>query len=77
MGYFQVWYDSSVVNYNHRGFIRLATGGMRNGIGLHFKPKYGHVTRFYINETKNIPFQCSLLSKLNVGRTCLKGHWLV
>ena len=26
MGYFQVRYDSSVVNYNRRGFIRLATG---------------------------------------------------
>ena len=26
MGYFQVRYDSRVVNYNRRGFIRLATG---------------------------------------------------
>ena len=26
MGYFQVKYDSRVVNYNLRGFIRLATG---------------------------------------------------
>ena len=26
MGYFQVRYDSRVVNYDHRGFIRLATG---------------------------------------------------
>ena len=26
MGYFQVRYDSRVVIYNHRGFIRLATG---------------------------------------------------
>ena len=25
MGYFQVGYDSRVVNYNRRGFIRLAT----------------------------------------------------
>ena len=25
MGYFQVRYDSRVVNYNRRGFIRLAT----------------------------------------------------
>ena len=25
MGYFQVRYDSRVVNYDHRGFIRLAT----------------------------------------------------
>ena len=25
MGYFQVRYDSRVVNYKHRGFIRLAT----------------------------------------------------
>ena len=24
MGYFQVRYDSRVVNYDHRGFIRLA-----------------------------------------------------
>ena len=26
MGYFQVRYDSRVVNYDYRGFIRLATG---------------------------------------------------
>ena len=26
MGYFQVRYDSRVVNYNRIGFIRLATG---------------------------------------------------
>ena len=26
MWYFQVRYDSRVVNYDHRGFIRLATG---------------------------------------------------
>ena len=26
MGFFQVMYNSSVVNYNRRGFIRLATG---------------------------------------------------
>ena len=27
MGYFQVRYDSRVVNYDRRGFIRLATVG--------------------------------------------------
>ena len=26
MGYFQVRYDSRVVNYNRKGFIRLTTG---------------------------------------------------
>ena len=26
MGYFQVRYDSRIVNYDRRGFIRLATG---------------------------------------------------
>ena len=26
MGYFQVRYDSRVVNYDHRGFIRLTIG---------------------------------------------------
>ena len=26
MGYFQVRYDSRVVNYDYRGFIKLATG---------------------------------------------------
>ena len=26
MGYFQVRQDSIVINYDHRGFIRLATG---------------------------------------------------
>ena len=33
MGYFQVRYNSRVVNYNRRGFIRLATDlieGLRN-----------------------------------------------
>ena len=28
MGYFQVRYNSRVVNYNRRGFIRLATAGL-------------------------------------------------
>ena len=28
MGYFQVRYDSRVVNYYRRGFIRLATGAI-------------------------------------------------
>ena len=27
MGYFPVRYDARVVNYDRRGFIRLATGG--------------------------------------------------
>ena len=26
MGYFQVWYDPRVVNYDRKMFIRLATG---------------------------------------------------
>ena len=34
MGYFQVRYDSRVVNYDRRGFIRLATCDQ---IGLFFK----------------------------------------
>ena len=34
MGYFQVRYDSRVVNYDHRGFIRLATGAAKNLHGL-------------------------------------------
>ena len=29
MGYFKVRYDSRVVNYDRRGFIRLATGLQR------------------------------------------------
>ena len=29
MGYFQVRYDSRVINYDRRGFIRLATGQRR------------------------------------------------
>ena len=29
MGYFQVRYDSRVVNYDRRGFIRLATVGSK------------------------------------------------
>ena len=31
MGYFQVRYDSRVVNYDRRGFIRLATGVVVKG----------------------------------------------
>ena len=39
MGYFPVRYDSRVINYDRRGFIRLATGSLlcqvlRNGIYL-------------------------------------------
>ena len=30
MGYFQVRYDSRVVNYDRRGFIRLVTDGKSN-----------------------------------------------
>ena len=30
MGYFQVRYDSRVVNYDHRGFIILATDGAKS-----------------------------------------------
>ena len=30
MGYFQVRYDSIVVNYDHKLFIRLATGVIRS-----------------------------------------------
>ena len=32
MGYFQVRNDSSVVNYDHRGFIGLATGGSQSNV---------------------------------------------
>ena len=31
MGYFQVRYDSRVVNYDRGGFIRLATGWLEIG----------------------------------------------
>ena len=32
MGYFPVRYDSRVVNYDRRGFIRLATGVIITGV---------------------------------------------
>ena len=35
MGYFPVTYDSGVVNYDRRGFIRLATGLLLIGTFLH------------------------------------------
>ena len=41
MGYFQVRYDSRVVNYNHRGFIRLSTGAC--SIKLYGNVSYGFV----------------------------------
>ena len=34
MGYFKVRYDSRVINYNRRGFIRLATGLVVKGEDL-------------------------------------------
>ena len=34
MGYFQVRYDNRVINYDRRGFIRLATGLVVKGRGL-------------------------------------------
>ena len=34
MGYFPVRYDSRVVNYDRRGFIRLTTGGIQIWIFL-------------------------------------------
>ena len=41
MGYFQVRCDSRVVNYNRRGFIRLATGlsaqFISNFVNVHFR----------------------------------------
>ena len=38
MGYFQVRYDSRVVIYNRRGFIRLATGKRINDISRSHLP---------------------------------------
>ena len=38
MGYFPVRYDSRVVNYDHRGFIRLATGPLLSGGNLFTLP---------------------------------------
>ena len=39
MGYFPVRYDSRVVNYDRRGFIRLATG-----LPLFYVSRLGHNT---------------------------------
>ena len=35
MGYFQVRYDSIVVNYDRRGFIGLATGRVKYVVSSH------------------------------------------
>ena len=37
MGYFQVRYDSRVVNYDRRGFIRLATGQLKGCVMFCYK----------------------------------------
>ena len=37
MGYFQVRYNSRVVNYNHKGFIRLTTDCMLETCGQSYK----------------------------------------
>ena len=45
MGYFQVRYDARVVNYDRRGFIRLATGP---------QPAKYFIRCFYLKILKNI-----------------------
>ena len=65
MGYFQVRYDTRVVNYDHRGFIRLATGlvvmGGDSGRGFEsqhhtLKGHFSHILRFFCIDVE-ITFQ--------------------
>ena len=43
MGYFQVRYDSRVINYDRKLFIRLATGSADSGVPHHEERGYvGH-----------------------------------
>ena len=44
MGYFQVRYNSRVVNYDRRGFIRLATGvvSLAHKLNSHQQEAYYH-----------------------------------
>ena len=53
MGYFQVRYDSRVVNYNPRGFIRLATGLARTPNNM----AMGGVGRAVASETRGRSFE--------------------
>ena len=47
MGYFQVRYDSRVVNYDRRGFIRLATGLQFYKFGFKCVSHYIQITKYY------------------------------
>ena len=55
MGYFQVRYDSRVVNYDRRGFIRLATGFV-----IHICSYYTSVV-FVINTLRRCVWVCAQL----------------
>ena len=62
MGYFQVRYDSRVVNYDRRGFIRLATG----------------VDQFFHNCLKcaNLLQTCSSTYREKQKKLVLAGIWI-
>ena len=47
MGYFQVRYDSRVINYDRRGFIRLATGLQFLKFGINCFTHYMIITTFF------------------------------
>ena len=65
MGYFQVRYDSRVVNYDRRGFIRLATENSLLGNMSNFEQDAD--TCFQLSQ-KNLLFmvQSSILSAVNI-----------
>ena len=63
MGYFPVRYDSRVVNYDRRGFIRFATGlvvmgGDSSSKGCEFKSRhhilYGHFSHMFCCKICNV-----------------------
>ena len=60
MGYFQVRYDSRVINYNCRGFIRLATEDF--GLESFVTPLYRASTHLALS-LKNLPTSVANLIK--------------
>ena len=65
MGYFQVRCDSRVLNYDHRGFIRLAT----SLIQTHKKIEIGTTKRPFVRFRGN-NLKCCATQKVNLVTFC-------
>ena len=77
MGYFQVRYDSRVVNYDRRGFIRLATGAnipKRNGNIAALRLDVTNHTTSY-NQSECFISALQSIEKISYLTTCLISHW--